>query len=99
VLGDQARLVGELALELARGTLELRLHVLRVGRRLLAVEHARADCDCVADRLDRVVAGLLAVAHQPNGALVLDVEVVYDEPAADDGHAWLPERGRCFHWS
>ena len=97
VLGDRARLVGELALDLARHALELGLHVLRVGRGLLAVEHARADLDRVPDGLDGIVARLLALAHEPDGAFVLEVELADDEPVADHGDMGLPEWGCGFH--
>ena len=96
-LGDLAGLVGELGLERPRGPLELRLHELRVGGGLLAVEHASADLDGVGHRPDGVVAGLLALAHEPHGALVLDHEGVDDEPVAGGAHRGLPEWGCCFH--
>ena len=96
-LGDRARLVGELLLDVLRGLLELGLDELGVGARLLAVEHARADLDGVADDLDRVVAVLLALAHEPDGAFVLDDEAVDDEPVADRADVRLSEWGGGFH--
>ena len=84
-------------LQLARGLLELGLDELRVGAGLLAVEHARADLDGVADRLDRVVAVLLARANEADGALVLDDEAVDRDAIADDADVRLPEWSGCFH--
>ena len=97
VLGDRAGLVGELTFELAGRALELGLHVLGVGGRLLAVEHPRADHERVANGLDGIVAGLLALAHEPDRAFVLHVELANDEPVADHGDVGLPEGGGCFH--
>ena len=97
VLRHRAGLVGELALELPRRALELGLDVLGVGRGLLAVEHAGADHERVAHGLDRVVARLLALAHEPDGAFVLHVELAHDEPIADHGDVGLPEWGCSFH--
>ena len=58
------------------GLLELGLDELGVRAGLLAVEHARADLHGVADDLDRVVTVLLALAHEADGALVVDDEAV-----------------------
>ena len=96
-LGDRARLVGELDLHLLGGLLELGAHELGVGAGLLAVEHAGADLHGVAHRLDGVVAVLLALAHQPHGAVVLDHEAVDHEPVADGADVGLSEGGCCFH--
>ena len=75
-LGDRARLLGELRLDVARGLLELGLDELGVGAGLLAVEHARADLDGVADGLGGVVPVLLALPDDADGALVVDDEAV-----------------------
>ena len=77
--------------------LELRLHELRVRAGLLAVEHARADLDRVADRLGRVVAVLLALANDANGALVVDDEAVDRDDIAEYADVRLPEWSGCFH--
>ena len=62
-LGDRAGAVGELALDLARGLLQLGLDELDVRARLLAVQHARADLERVGDHRRRVVARLDAGAQ------------------------------------
>ena len=82
-----------------RGLLELGLDELGVGGGLLAVEHARADLDGVADRPDRIVAVLLALAHEPDGAFVLDDQAVDHEAVADRADVRLSEGGGCFHGS
>ena len=87
MLGDRACLFGELAVQLRGGALELGLDELGVGAGLLAVEHARADLDGVADELDRVLAVLLALLDEPDGAFVVDDQAV-------DGHAITDARGR-----
>src|SRR5918997_7162280 len=53
VLGDRTRLVGERPLDLARELLELALDEVDLGAGGLAIEHARAD-------LERVANGVLA---------------------------------------
>ncbi len=97
VLRDLAGRVGELRVEVAGGLLELRLDELRVRAGLLAVEHARADLDGVADRLGRVVAVLLALANDANRALVVDDEAVDRDDIAEYADVWLPEWSGCFH--
>jgi hypothetical protein len=96
-LGDRARLGAELLLHLARGLLELRLHELRVRAGLLAVEHAGADLDRVEHGLDGIVAVLLALADEPDGAFVLDHEAVDRDAVADHSYVGLPEWSGCFH--
>ena len=97
VLRHLAGAVGELGVQLGGRLLELRLDELRVGAGLLAVEHARADLDGVAHRLDRIVAVLLALADEANGALVLDDEAVDRHAIADHADVGLPEWSRGFH--
>ena len=92
-LGDRARLLGELLLDVLRGLLELGLDELGVRAGLLAVEHARADLDGVAHDLDRVVAVLLALTHQPDGAFVLDDEAVDDQRDRPIVRTWGCLRG------
>ena len=47
--------------------------------------------------LTGIVARLLALAHEPDGAFVLHVELADDEPVADHGDMGLPEWGCGFH--
>ena len=97
VLRDRAGLVGELLVELTRRALELGLDVLRVGARLLAIEHTRADLDRVPDDLDRVLAVALALADEPHRGLVVHDQALDDNAVADDAHLGVPERSCCFH--
>ena len=96
-LRDRAGLLGELLLHLPGGLLELHLDELRVGPRLLAVEHARADLDRVAHRLGGVVAGLLPLADEADGAFVVDHEAVDRHDLTEDPDVRLPEWSGCFH--
>ena len=96
-LVDRAGLLGELVLEVAGRLLELRLHELGVRARLLAVEHARADLDGVRDGPGRIVPVLLALADEPDGALVLHDEAVDRDPVAHHAHVRLPEWSCSFH--
>jgi hypothetical protein len=59
--------------------------------------NARADLDGVADRLDRVLAVLLARAHEADGAVVLDDEAVDRHAIADHADVGLPEWSGGFH--
>jgi hypothetical protein len=97
VLGDLARTVRELAVQLDGGLLELGLDELRVGARLLAVEHARPDLHGVTDRLHGIVAVLLARADEANGALVLYDEAVDRHAISDHADVRLPEWSGGFH--
>jgi hypothetical protein len=97
MLGDHARLLGERPLDLLRDLLELGLDEVGVGGGLLPVEHTRADLDCVRDDRGGVTAGLLAVADEANGGLVLDHQAVDREPVADRPDMRLAEWGRGFH--
>ena len=97
VLGHLACPVGELRVEVRGGLLELRLDELRVRAGLLAVEHARADLDGIADRLRRVVPVLLALANDANRALVVDDEAVDRDDVAEYADVGLPEWSGCFH--
>jgi hypothetical protein len=95
-VGDAARAVDELRVELARRLLELGLDELGVGPGLLAVEDARADDDRVDDEARDVVAGLLALAGQAHRQRVVDGEAVDAQAAAL--HADLcKEWSRSFH--
>ena len=96
-LRDRARPVGELDLNVLGGLLELGLDELGVGAGLLAVEHAGADLDGVTDRLDRVVAAVLALAHETDGAVVLDDEAVDDDAIAERSDMGRPEWSCSFH--
>ena len=96
-LGDRAGAVGELLLDVLGRLLELGLDEFGVRAGLLAVEHACPDHERVAHGLGRIVARLLALAHEPNGAFVLHVELADDEAVADHGHVGLPEWSRSFH--
>jgi hypothetical protein len=58
---------------------------------------ASADLDGVADRLDGIVALLLARAHEPDGAFVVHDEPVDREAIADDADVRLPEWSCSFH--
>ena len=49
------------------------------------------------DRPDRIVAVLLAVADEADGALVLDDEAVDRDAVADHADVGLPEWSGCFH--
>ena len=72
LLGGRARLLAELGLHGLRHLLELGLDELGVGRRLLAVEHPRADLDRVRDDLVRI----RSLLHQAHQAVVDDHEAV-----------------------
>ena len=87
--------------ELGGGALELGLDELGVRAGLLAVEHARADLDRVADQLGRILAVLLALRDEPDGALVVDDEAVDDHAIAHDPDVRRPEGCCSFHtvWS
>ena len=98
-LRDLARLVGELAVELRCGALELGLDELGVRTRLLPVEDACADLDRVADQLDGVLAVLLALRDEPNRAFVVHDEAVDDHAAAHDPDVGRSEGGCSFHFS
>ncbi len=97
VLGDLARPVAELHVQLTGGALELRLDELGVGGGLLAVEHPGADRDRVEHRLDRILAVLLALADEPDGAAVLDDEAVDREHVADHLDVGMSEGSGRFH--
>src|SRR6185437_13060164 len=96
-LGELACAVRELAVQVVRRLLELGLHELRVRAGLLAVEHAGADLDGVADRLHGVVAVLLALADEPDGALVVDDEAVDRHAIAEHPDLGVPEWSCRFH--
>ena len=97
VLGHLARPLGERLVDLLGHLLELVADELRVRARGLAVEHARADLDRVDDRADRVLAALLLLAHEADGALVGDDEAVHGEAIADGADYGLPEWCCGFH--
>ena len=67
------------AVDLARGLLELVRTYSALAAGLLTVEHLGADLDRVGDRLGRVVAGLLVLADDARGGLVLDRQVLDGE--------------------
>ena len=69
--------------QLAGLALELGADVVDLGRGALALEHAGADLDRVADRLRRRVPGLGALADEPGRALVVDGERLDHEAVAD----------------
>ena len=89
--------LGELRLDLARLALELGLDVLRVGGRVLAVEHARADLDGLDDEIREVLAGVLALAGEAHGALVGQRQVLDADAVADQGDAVSEDGGGSFH--
>ena len=97
-LGDLARAVRELAVQVVRRLLELRLDELGVRAGLLAVEHARADLDRVArPSWTGSSPCLLALADEANGALVVHDEAVDRDAVADHADVRLPEWSGCFH--
>jgi hypothetical protein len=96
-LRELARTVRELTVQIVRRLLELRLHELGVCAGLLAIEHARADLDGVQHDPDRIVAVLLALTDEPDGAVVLDHEAVDRDPVAHHAHVCLPEWSCSFH--
>ena len=96
-LGDLARALDELGVELARGLLELRLDELDVRAGLLAVQHAGADLDRVADDPRGIVTGLLARPHELDGRRVVDREPVDEHAVGEHGDARVAERSGSFH--
>jgi hypothetical protein len=75
----------------------LGLDGLGVGAGLLAVKDAGADRDRVERELHRVLAGVLALAHEAQGGLVVDDEAVDGDAVTDRAHAGLAKWGRGFH--
>ncbi len=96
-LRDDAGLVRERGLHLARDLLELVADVLRVHRRLLALEHARADLDRVRHDAHAALAGLHATGHVRGGRGIVDDDVVDDDAPQEDVDAGLAEGGGSFH--
>jgi hypothetical protein len=97
VLRHLARPIGELGIQLGGRLLELRLDELGVRPGLLAVEHARADLDRVADGLGRVLAVLLALANDAHRAVVVDDQAVDRDHVAEYADVGLPQWSGCFH--
>src|ERR687897_1245375 len=62
----------ELPVELAESCLELVTHVVDVGRRLLGIEHTRADLDRLSDGLGGRLLGLGPLAYDSRSARVTD---------------------------
>src|SRR5690606_18102157 len=80
-------------------------HVVDVGGGLLAVEHPSADLDRLSHGVSRRLAGLLALADQVRGALIVDGERLDDDPVVEranravcggfgEGELWA---FGCFH--
>ena len=96
-LGDDARLVRERLLDLARDLLELRPHELGVDLGLLAGEDPGADLDRVDQHAGGVGPGLLAVADEVHGDAVAHGEAVGDDDVAEERDpGWAQGRG-SFH--
>ncbi len=79
-------LLGELLADLAEPAAQLRPHVIDVGCRLLAVEDAGADLDRLAYRVRRGLAELLTFADEMRGALVVDGEVLDQDPPVEGAY-------------
>ena len=79
--------------------LELGLDELGVRAGLLPIEDARADLDRVAHQLDGVLAVLLALGDEPDGAFVLHDEAVDDHAPTDDPDVGRSEGCCSFHFS
>ena len=86
LLGERSRPLSEGVVDLPRRLLELGPDQLGVGAGLLALEHPGADLDGVLDRLDRVLARLLAGAHQPHRGRVVDQQAVDRDAVSDRAH-------------
>ena len=73
-----------------RDLLELAPHVVDLDRRVLAVEHPGADLDRAANRADRAPRPPAdALADDPRGRLVGDLQVLDDDPVVDQAHGPL----------
>ena len=96
-LGRRPGPLGELVAQLAGRLVHLGLDGLRVRAGLLAVEDAGADRDRVERELHGVLAGVLALAHEAQGGLVVDDEAVDGDAVTDRAHAGLAKWGRGFH--
>ena len=96
-LGDHPRLVRERALHLARDLLELVADELRVDRRLLALQHPRADLDRVRDDLDRVLARLDPAVDERRRRRIVDDDVVDKHTPHQDVDPRLAEGRSGFH--
>ena len=99
VVGHLLGPLRERRLDVARRAVELAPHEVGVGACLLAIEHARADLNGVDHRSHRVVAGLLALSHEPHGALVVNNQPVDREAVADRADVRLSQGCCGFHGS
>ena len=94
---DPARVVGD--------AIEIGARVLHREQTGANVEFVKTEFEKSARQLDaefverarRVVAGLLAGAHEVDRGRVLDGEPVDEDPVAEDRDAGLAERGGSFH--
>ncbi|CAB4879431.1 unannotated protein [freshwater metagenome] len=89
--------LAELALELARLPLELGLDEVGVGRRLLAVEYARANFDRLQEQSGQLLARLLALGGQPHSRGVGDGQRVDAQAIACQRDAVGMKGSRGFH--
>ena len=84
-------------LNLASRPLELVTDEVGVGAGLLALEHPRADLDGVGDDAGQILSRLLALADEPNSALVGHDQTVDHHAIPDDCDVRVPQRCGGFH--